>query len=508
MIRYRHISCAKMTEQDIEACSRLFSENYGVWSEAFPVIARRGKAIRMSPDLIKKNFVDKPDRYVALIYNDDELIGQAFYLRRRIADSQKLKNKYVTIVLQLVVKKEWRGKKYGTKLLHSIWGLSDAYAWGIYTSNPLTLKALEDATMRKISPKLIMERRDIIRSVVTDVFCDMDWFDGVNDCRVNTRFFADHSQIAKKIEKFESDGRKFPFEMISEGEEWLALIFKSQQPTDINDEKLKVLTETSHEILQEAYSRMDLSDQGWARHAEREIAFLVERGYIKPGDKILDLGCGNGRHVRELRKRGFDAVGVDFSRHLPSSEEGFVQEDILHYKPTQSFDVVLCLYDVIVSYSDDKINARIINKIRQCLRPGGIAVVSVMNMELTEKICRHRVADIKKQIHALLTLPPSQTMQRTGDVFIGDYLLIDEATKVVYRREQFLTEDSLPVEYIVPDRRYTKDTLQELFTADFETRCMNYIQAGRWSVPLDATNERAKEILAVFTKKKIMEETF
>ncbi len=500
MIHYKNKDCSKMTEQEISACSQLFSENYGVWSNEFENESKRGQPIRMSPSLIRKSFVEKPDRFVALIYDDDELIGQAFYLRRKIEDSTKLKNKFVTIVLQLVVKKEFRGKKYGTKLLHSIWGLSDVYAWGIYTSNPLTLKALEDSTLRKISPKLIMERKSTIKSVVSDIFDDMAWFNSADNCRVNTKFFADHSRISEKIKKFEADGRTFPFEMISEGEEWLALIFKTQQPTDIDDQKLSLLTETSHEILQEAYSKMDLSSHGWAKHTEQEVTFLVEQGFIKPGDKILDLGCGNGRHVRELRKRGFDAIGVDFSKHLPSSEEGFVKDDILHYKPTQSFDVVLCLYDVIGSYSSDEVNAQIINKICQCLRPGGIAVVSVMNMELTEKVCKHRVSDVKKQIHTLLTLPPSLTMQKTGDIFNGNYLLIDEATGVVYRREQFINENSLPVEYIVPDRRYTKADLTKFFS-DFTIQEMRYVQAGKWETKLEATHKKAKEVLAVFKKK-------
>ncbi len=53
MIHYKNKNCAKMTEQEINACSKLFSENYGVWSNVVMEEKRRGQPIRMSPSLIK-----------------------------------------------------------------------------------------------------------------------------------------------------------------------------------------------------------------------------------------------------------------------------------------------------------------------------------------------------------------------------------------------------------------------------------------------------------------------
>jgi D-alanine-D-alanine ligase len=53
------------------------------------------------------------------------------------------------------------------------------------------------------------------------------------------------------------------------------------------------------------------------RNTESEIDLLVKSAGLEPNDKILDLCCGQGRHVLELARRGFKNVyGVDRSRYL------------------------------------------------------------------------------------------------------------------------------------------------------------------------------------------------
>jgi D-alanine-D-alanine ligase len=53
------------------------------------------------------------------------------------------------------------------------------------------------------------------------------------------------------------------------------------------------------------------------RNTEQEIDLLVRSAGLEPNDRILDLCCGQGRHVLELAKRGFKHVtGVDRSRYL------------------------------------------------------------------------------------------------------------------------------------------------------------------------------------------------
>ncbi len=46
----------------------------------------------------------------------------------------------------------------------------------------------------------------------------------------------------------------------------------------------------------------------------QEVDFLIDALGLVPGDRVLDVGCGPGRHAHELASRGIGVVGVDVSR--------------------------------------------------------------------------------------------------------------------------------------------------------------------------------------------------
>ncbi|WP_370326725.1 class I SAM-dependent methyltransferase [Euzebya sp.] len=51
----------------------------------------------------------------------------------------------------------------------------------------------------------------------------------------------------------------------------------------------------------------------FARHTAQEAGVLAEVLAVRPGDRVVDVGCGDGRHVAALAARGVAAVGIDLS---------------------------------------------------------------------------------------------------------------------------------------------------------------------------------------------------
>ncbi len=58
----------------------------------------------------------------------------------------------------------------------------------------------------------------------------------------------------------------------------------------------------------EAYLRYSFT-----KGTEQEVGFLVEALGLDPGMRVLDVGCGPGRHAHALARRGIAVHGVDIS---------------------------------------------------------------------------------------------------------------------------------------------------------------------------------------------------
>ena len=48
----------------------------------------------------------------------------------------------------------------------------------------------------------------------------------------------------------------------------------------------------------------------------QEVGFLLDALDLSPGDRVLDVGCGPGRHALEFARRGIRCVGVDISERF------------------------------------------------------------------------------------------------------------------------------------------------------------------------------------------------
>jgi SAM-dependent methyltransferase len=87
---------------------------------------------------------------------------------------------------------------------------------------------------------------------------------------------------------------------------------------------------------------------------EQEIAFLVDALELQAGMRVLDVGCGPGRHALELARRGIDVTGVDLSPDFvalarrAADDAGvrnvrFVEADVRDLAYDAEFDGLICL---------------------------------------------------------------------------------------------------------------------------------------------------------------------
>jgi SAM-dependent methyltransferase len=82
----------------------------------------------------------------------------------------------------------------------------------------------------------------------------------------------------------------------------------------------------------------------------QEVEYLIEELGLIPGMRILDVGCGPGRHAYEFARRGFIVHGIDISQTFvdlatKDAPDGatFERMDARRLTFDHEFDVVVCL---------------------------------------------------------------------------------------------------------------------------------------------------------------------
>jgi len=68
------------------------------------------------------------------------------------------------------------------------------------------------------------------------------------------------------------------------------------------------------------------------KQLQNDVDFLIGVLNLKKKDKILDLACGHGRHTIELKKKGFNIEGLDFSDYLLKTAKNRAKQEHLQIK--------------------------------------------------------------------------------------------------------------------------------------------------------------------------------
>jgi len=137
-------------------------------------------------------------------------------------------------------------------------------------------------------------------------------------------------------------------------------------------------TTQDYNLIAEQFSRA--RDKIW-----REMRFLFD-GYLLEGEKVLDLGCGNGRFYELFQKKNVDYIGVDSSEKLIEIAKKrypkgrFQVANALNLPfPNNFFDKVYVIA-VFHHIPSQEFRLQFLREIKRVLKKEGLLILTVWNL--------------------------------------------------------------------------------------------------------------------------------
>lgn len=114
---------------------------------------------------------------------------------------------------------------------------------------------------------------------------------------------------------------------------------------------------------------------------EQEVEFLVDQLGLGPGMRVLDVGCGPGRHSIALARRGIVTHGVDLSPDFVALAEQAAKDedvaatfevgDVRELEENGKYDAVICLCQGGFGLLGGDDDAAVVHRIGRAVQPGG-----------------------------------------------------------------------------------------------------------------------------------------
>jgi SAM-dependent methyltransferase len=178
---------------------------------------------------------------------------------------------------------------------------------------------------------------------------------------------------------------------------------------------------------------------------DKTVEHWLSSGILKPGVKVLDLGCGPGLYAEKLSKAGIKVVGMDLSQRSldyatqrakeTSQKIDYVCMDFFDMDYREEFDAILQVYGEVCVFPDEKRDI-LLRKIHQSLKKDGLFIFDVSTRTLRRKDGLKKLWYVSEggfwRPGKHLVLEEGFDYPETN-VWLDQYIVIDERDCKVYR---------------------------------------------------------------------------
>ena len=132
----------------------------------------------------------------------------------------------------------------------------------------------------------------------------------------------------------------------------------------------------------------------FTQHTKAEVDFILSLFKLPQNARILDIGCGTGRHSIEFAKRGYEVTGFDFTPEMLAEarngsahanvEVEWIEADATTFVASPPYDLAICLCEGafnLVGPNADPIShdLSILRNAAASLKPEGHFVLNALN---------------------------------------------------------------------------------------------------------------------------------
>lgn len=123
--------------------------------------------------------------------------------------------------------------------------------------------------------------------------------------------------------------------------------------------------------------------------SQAEVTFIIEKLGLTPGMRVMDLCCGQGKHLVDFARRGYCAVGIELSDYMLDkcreniSREGLnahiMHSDMREIDFNAEFDVVINMWTSFGYLESEEEDQKVLDQVARALKPSGWFVLDFVN---------------------------------------------------------------------------------------------------------------------------------